>query len=82
MEPKYGLRQPIFQKTFKNGKVCLDCAGVYGLHMSPSREALRATQKTKKKESLFPKCLFEGANTKLCEKWSQKVSKKLTLFRG
>ena len=76
MESKYGLREPIFQKAFKNGKVCLDCAGVNGLQMSPSREALRVTQKTKKKASLFPKGFFEGANTNICENMVPKCLQK------
>jgi len=82
MEPTCGLREPVFQKTFKNGKVCLDCAGVYRLHMSPSCEALRAPQKTKKKESLFPMCFFEGANTKMCEKMVPKCLQKADFISG
>ena len=35
--------------------------------MSPSRKALRATKKSKKKESLFPKCFCEGPNAKIFE---------------
>ena len=60
----------------------MDCAGVYGLHMSPSREALRATQKTKKKASLFPKGFFEGANTKICEHMVPKCLKKGDFISG
>ena len=82
MEPKYGPREPIFQKALKNGKVCLDCAGVYGLHMSPSLEALRATQKTKKKESLFPKGFFDGANAKIFENMVPKCLQKGEFISG
>jgi len=82
MEPKCGPLEPIFQKSFKNGKVCFDCAGVYGLHMSPSRAALRATQKTKKKESLFSKGVFEGANAKICEKVIPKGLQKREFISG
>ena len=32
-----------FQKKCETEKVCLDCAGVDGLHMSPPRGELRAT---------------------------------------
>ena len=60
----------------------LDCAGVYGSHMSPSREALRAIPKIEEKSKhisephLWPK---------ICEKYRnepQKVSKWVSLFRG
>ena len=82
MESKYGPREPIFQKTCKNGKVCLDCAGVYGLHMSPSREALRATHKPNKNRVYF-RCGFlrEQIRTYV-KKLSQHVSKKVRVFRG
>jgi len=82
MEPKYGLREPIFHKDLKNRKVCLDCTGVYGLRMSPSREARRSTQKSKKKGSLLPKCLFEGENAKICEKMIPKGLQKGEFISG
>ena len=47
-----------FWKKCENGKVCFDCAGAYGLHMSPSHGALRATQKSKKKGNLFENRFF------------------------
>ena len=53
MEPKWGLVGPTFQKKCENEKVCLDCAGAYGLHMSPSLGVLRVTKKLKKKSKLF-----------------------------
>ena len=43
----------VFQKKCENEKVCLDCAGAYGLHMSPSFGALSVTKKLKKKSNLF-----------------------------
>ena len=50
MEPKYSFLEAIFQQQCQNGKVCLDCAGVDGMHMSPSRGALRGIQNSKKSE--------------------------------
>jgi len=82
MEPKCGPWEPIFQKALKNGKVCLDCTGVCGLYMSPSCEALRTTQKTKKTESLFPKCFFEGPSMKICEKMVRKGLQKGEFISG
>ena len=38
-----------FQKKKENRKVRFDCTGAYGLHMSPSRGAPGATQKSRKK---------------------------------
>ena len=49
-KPKRGLLEGIFREQCRNGKVCLDCAGVDGMHMSPSRGALRGTQNSKKSE--------------------------------
>jgi len=47
-----------FLEKCENRKVCLDCAGAYGLHMSPSLGALRATQKSNKKRDIFQNRLF------------------------
>ena len=52
MEPKWGLVGPTFQKKCENEKVRLDCAGAYGLHMSPSLKAPDAT-----KTSLKNRCV-------------------------
>ena len=53
MEPKWGLVGPTFQKKCENEKVRLDCAGVYGLHMSPSLKAPDATKQKNKKTYVF-----------------------------
>ena len=58
MEPKWGLVGPTFQKKCENEKVCLDCAGAYGLHMSPSLEAPDATQNNEKKHMCFKYAFF------------------------
>ena len=59
MEPKLRLLGTILQRKCKIGKVCLDCAGVYGLHISPSRIALRATQKSMKNRDIFQNQSFK-----------------------
>ena len=81
-EPKMKSFGSYFWKKWKNGKVCFDCAGAYGLHMSPSHGALRAIQKSKKKKEPFPEPLFLVKNVKNTKKKLQKVSKWVTVFRG
>ena len=49
-EPTQGLLEGIFREQCRNEKRCLDCAGVDGMHMSPSRGALRGTHNSKKSE--------------------------------
>ena len=49
-EPKRCLLEGIFREQCQNGKRCLDCAGVDGMHMNPSRGALRGIQNSKKSE--------------------------------
>ena len=49
-EPKQSLLEGIFREQCRNEKVCLDCAGVDRMHMSPSRGALWGTQNSKKSE--------------------------------
>ena len=71
MDPKWGLLGPTFQKKCENEKVCLDCAGAYGLHMSPSLEALNATQKSKKKY-MFQVSLFSPTISNICGTWPPK----------
>ena len=53
MEPKWGLVGPTFQEKCENEKVRLDCAGAYGLHMSPSLKAPVAAKKIHKKQMCF-----------------------------
>ena len=45
------------QQQCQNGKVCLDCAGKDGMHMSPSRGALRGDSKFEEKWTANKKCL-------------------------
>ena len=83
MDPKWYLLEAIFQKECKIGKVCLDCAGVYGLHMGPSRGALRATNISKKERDIFQNRSFLANISEIYEKDElQKVSKWASLFRG
>ena len=58
MEPKWGLLGSTFQKKCENEKVRLDCAGAYGLHMSPSLKAPDATKKSLKKQMCFKYAFF------------------------
>ena len=58
LDPKWGMLEPIWQKQCEHIKVCLDCAGVYGLHMSLSFGTLGATQKSKNESYIFQKHLF------------------------
>ena len=60
MEPKWGLVGPTFQKKRESEKVCLDCAGAYGLHMSPSLKAPDATNKSLKKQMCFKYAFFSS----------------------
>ena len=60
----------------------LDCAGVYGLHMSPSLGALRVTKKLKKKTTYFRTPIFNKKKRRYSKKELQKVSKRLRGFRG
>jgi len=53
MDPKGNLLEALFEKKCKNEKVCLDCAGVYGSHRSPSCGALRVIPKIEEKRKLI-----------------------------
>jgi len=66
----------------ENEKVRLDCAGAYGLHVSPSLGALRVTTKLKKESYLFQNCSFSANYTNIFKKELQKVSKRVSLFPG
>ena len=71
-----------FLEKCKNEKVCFDCAGVCGLHVSPSHGAPRATPKSKKKHNIFQNLLFLSKNAKYDKKGSQKMSKRVRGFPG
>ena len=62
----------VLLENMRKLKSVLDCAGVYGLHVSPSREAIRATQKSKKKGNVFQVRVCLPKNTKINEKLSPK----------
>ena len=68
MEPKWGLVGPTFQKKCENEKLRLDCAGAYGLHMSPSLKAPDATKKSQQKTDVFQVRDFFIKNIKISEK--------------
>ena len=68
MEPKWGLVGPTFQKKCENEKVRLDCAGAYGLHMSPSLKAPDATKKSQQKQMCFKYVIFFIKNSKQSKK--------------
>ena len=53
------------RKKYEHEKVRLDCAGVYGLHMSPSLGALRMTKKLKKTSTYFRTPLFRQKMQKM-----------------
>ena len=55
-----------FLKKCEHEKVCLDCAGAYGLHVSPSLGAVRVAKKLKKNNNLFQNRFF--CKNKICEK--------------
>ena len=76
------LLEAVFRKQCKNGKVCLDCAGVYGLHMSPSCGALRATQKSKKKGTYSRTTVFNEKIRKCTKTELQKVSEWVRRYPG
>ena len=59
MEPAWNPLEAFFQRTLKIGKVCLDCAGVHGLYMTPSHIALRAAQKSIKHNDIFQNHSFK-----------------------
>ena len=80
MEPKWGLAGPNFQKTCENEKVRLDCAGAYGLHVSPSRKALDATKKSQKKQMCFKYAVFSSQVQKWLKNNVPNVSKWVSLF--
>ena len=82
MEPKWGLAGPNFQKTCENEKVRLDCAGAYGLHVSPSRKALDATKKSQKKQMCFKYAVFSSKVQKCLKNDLPNVSKWVRGFRG
>ena len=60
----------------------MDCAGAYGLHMSPSLGVLRVTKKFKKKSKLFQNRSFLQTQRKYSKKDLQKVSKRVRGFPG
>ena len=82
MDPTWPLLEAVFWKQCENGKVCLDCAGVYGLHMSPSCGALRATQKSKKKGTYFRTTVFTEKIRKCTKTELQKVSEWVRRYPG
>ena len=55
--------------------MCLDCAGAYGLHMSPSLGALRVTKKMKKKRNYFRATLFCKKNGNVKKKTPKGLQK-------
>ena len=68
MEAKRGLIGPTFQKQCENEKVCLDCAGAYGLHVRPSLKAPEASNKSQKNTYVFQVCDLFIKITKISEK--------------
>ena len=82
MEPKGGLAGPKFQKKCENAKVCLDCAGAYGLHVSPSRKALDATKKSPKKQMCFKYAVFSSKVQKCLKNDLPNVSKWVSKIGG
>ena len=65
-----------FQKTCDTQKVCLDRAGAHGLHVSPSPEALRATQKSNKNWDIFQNPYF---SLKISKKYQRRALKGLQM---
>ena len=59
----------------------MDCAGVYGLHTSPSLGALRVTNKLNKKTTYFRNAIFLSKKRTSSKKELQRVSKRVTSFR-
>ena len=82
MEPKWGLVGPTFQKKCESEKVCLDCAGAYGLHMSPSLKAPDATNKSLKKQMCFKYAFFSSKIWKCVKNDLPNVTKWVSLFWG
>ena len=82
MEPKRGLVGPTFQKKCENEKVRLDCAGAYGLHMSPSLKAPDATKKSLKNKCVSSTHFVHQKYKKCCKNDLQNVSKWLRKFPG
>ena len=62
--------------------MCLDCAGVYGLHMSPSRGALRATQNRRKKGTYFRTAFLAKTNENVRKKSSKRSPNGWVYFGG
>ena len=52
--------------------MCVNRAGAYGLHVSPSPGALRATQKSNKNRDIFQKPYFSSKISKIYQKGSPK----------
>ena len=73
---------PFFKNKYEVGEVRLDRAGAYGLHMSPSLEALRATPKSMKKRNMFQDHFSHQKIEKYMKHDLQKVSKRVTPKRG
>ena len=65
-----------------NEKVCLDCAGANGLHVSPSLKALDATTKSQKKQMCFKYVIFASNIWKYLKNDLPTVSKWVSLFWG
>ena len=68
-----------FQKQCDNEKVRLDCAGAYGLHVSPSLKALDATKKSQNK-ICFKYAICSSKVQNCLKNELPNVSKWVTLF--
>ena len=60
----------------------MDCAGAYGLHVSPSPGVLRVTKKLKKKKQAISEPLFLATKTKIFKKRASKGLQKGDFISG
>ena len=82
MDPTVDCFGRCFQKKKGNRKVCFDCTGAYGLHVSPRHGAPKVNQNYFHKLNGFQERSFPRKFRKLTENDTQKVSKWVRVFRA
>ena len=82
MNPRVDSFESCFQKKKEMQKVCFDCTGAYGLHVSPRCGSPKAAQKYTKKHTDSRKVFVQRKNGNLPKNDTRKVSKRVRVYRA